>query len=527
MGVMFFQNGAALGTNTGLGGFTGSSNYVVRYDFVTGARGASGVTVGLNTIWNRQGSGNQTFGFRISTGEYDYCNIRAVTPDSNTAYMEYSAQNGYSCTLSAVNLNLLPDTRYYMFVYVTSSGTEYYTGWNCIDPLITLEGSYIPPVSTVISISSSVYTEGTVTVVMDRAGNVYHKAIFSYQNSTLAISDAFAEMLSYVCPRSWLSADTSAKSITVDVRVESFSNAACTVLTGSVRAQFTLNADRDMHPVFGVEALSLTPLNTPSAISGFFSGISRVRVVFNTALISLSSCAGAGIKEYSVRLGGKTYRSESIQVVTDVINADAALVCTVTDERGLSHSVNVSVTVLPYVAPSLAGLGAVRCDSDGVQNEDGTYYKVKFNVSCSLTGSSACTVSTAVRSLSGSYSGETVLSGYENGVWSDEWNTPRILGGNLTEDSITVRFTVTDLTGTSSVYTVPMYRLKWAMKFNSSGTAVGFGMAPDTSNALQLPNHWRLYSGIPVLSPSAYGSSAPEAAVSSPVEGQIYLRIGT
>ena len=527
MAVMFFNNGTALGEEAGWGGYTGRNNYVVRYDFMTGAQGASKVTIYLNTIWNRGSSGDQSFGFKLSTGAYDFCNARNIPPDSNTAPLVYSSQTGYSCMLSANDLNLLPNTKYYIFVYIVSSGAEYYTAWNCTAPVISVSGQYTPPVSSVSSVSASVSTGGNVTIVMNRAGNVYHKAVFSYAGSTISESEMFTDTLSHYCPRSWLGRNTTAKYITVDVTVNSYSDALCSTFAGSVSTQFILNADRDMHPVFYAEALYVTAVNTGTLISGFVSGISKARVSFNPNLINLTNCVGAGIEKYSVSIGGKTYESETSDVVTDVIGNDAALVCTVTDERGFSHSVTVPLTVLPYVAPSLTELGAVRCDADGDQNEDGIYFKVKFTATCSQSGGNSCTVSVAVKPSGGSYSEESILTGYENGVWSDAWAVPTILGGDLAGDSMTVRFTVTDAAGASSVYTVPVYRLQWAMKFNADGTAVGFGMAPETSDALQIPDHWRLYGGIPVLSPAVYGTAAPETAVSSPVEGQIYLRTET
>ena len=136
-------------------------------------------------------------------------------------------------------------------------------------------------------------------------------------------------------------------------------------------------------------------------------------------------------------------------------------------------------------------------------------------------------MSANIKSSGGGYGVERALPGFENGVWSDEWASPAILGGALSGDSFTVRLTVTDTVGGSSTYTLPLYRLRWAMKFNANGTAVGFGMEPGGSDCLQVPNHWHLYGGIPVLSPLAYGAAAPGSAVSNPVEGQIYLRIGT
>ena len=526
MGVMFFQNGRAIGIDAGWGGFTGNNNYVVRYDFTTGAQGASRVAIGLENIWSRKGAGNQSFGFRLGTGENDWSSVRNIPPESNAATLTYSSQTGYGCVLYAENLNLLPNTRYYLFVYVTSSGTEYYTAWNCVDPPFVLDGSYTPPVSTIGSISPSVSTGGNLSIVMNRAAGNYHKAFFSCSDTQLGISDTFTSTLSHSCPRSWLASDTEAESLVIDVTVCSYSDAECTAFIGSVSTDFVLTADRDMHPVLTASSVTVEPVNSGAGISGFVSGVSRARVSFNTALIDMSACAGAGIDTYSVSVGGKYLESTTPQILTDVINGDTAIVCTVTDERGFSGSVSVPLSVSPYVAPSLTQLSAVRCTSNGTENENGAYFKVKFNAMCSQMSGNVCTVSVSVKS-GGNYGSETVLSGFENGVWSDRWATPLILGGSLTGDSVTLRFTVTDSTLAQSIYTFPMYTLQWAMKFNSTGTAVGFGMAPQTDNALYIPDHWRLYGGIPVLSSSAYGTLAPETAVSSPVEGQIYLRIAT
>ena len=528
MGVMFYQNGAAIGTTAGWGGFTGNNNYVVRYDFMTGAEGASQVAVVLNNIFYGHSAGTQTFGFRISADPVQWCSARGFAPDSNNAALVYSSSAGYGCTLWAQGLNLLPNTVYYLFVYVTSSGAEYYTGWNCVNPQIVTGGSYERAASTISSVSQSVTTLGAVSVLMNRAGSNFHKATFSYGNELLAVSDAFTTSLSYTCPRSWLSKNTAAKSLTVNVSVQSYSDAGCTNPVGSPdTGSFTLTADKEMHPVFYREAVTISAVNANPNLSQFVSNISKARVVFDPSLIDISACAGAEISRYRISSGGNEKTSASPTLLSDVITSDGVIVCTVTDSRGCEYSLSVTVSVQPYVAPSLTALAAVRCGSSGTEAEEGAYYKVRFSAACSALTGNACSVSAAIKGSGGDYGAETSLPGFENGVWSDEWGSPAILGGTLSGDSFTVRFTVTDTVGGSSTYTLPLYRLHWAMKFNSNGTAVGFGMEPTGQECLQLPNHWRLYGGIPVLSPLAYGTAAPALAVSNPVEGQVYLRINT
>lgn len=526
MGVMFYQNGAAIGTDAGWGGFTGNNNYVVRYDFMTGAAGASQLAIGLSNIFYGHGASSQSFGFKISANPAEWCNARGFAPDSNTASMVYSASTGYGCVLAASSLRLLPYTTYYIFVYLVSSGAEYYTGWNCVNPQIVCAGSYTQDASTIDYLSPAVAASSPLSLTMKRAGGNYHKATFSSNGETLAVSGAFSSSLSYTCPRSWLETDVSSESITVTVSVQSFSDAACTVPVGSpVSGSFTLTADKDMHPVFYREAVTVSAVNPNPQLSRFVANVSRIKVRFDAGLIDMSACAGAGISAYRISCGGKTSSSASSVLTSDVIGTDNTLVCTVADTRGREHSITVTLDLYPYVAPSLTAVSAARCDASGSETDSGAFFKVRFSAAYSDLSGNSCAVSVNIRPAGGGYGTETALPSFENGVWSDLWANPAILGGALNGDSFTVRLTVSDSVGGSSAYTVPLYRLHWAMKFNSSGTAVGFGMEPDSPDALQIPNHWRMYCGTPVLSPLAYGTASPESAVSDPVEGQIYLRV--
>ena len=529
MGVNFFQNGVSLGASAGWGGYTGSNNYVVRYDFTTPAAGASGVTLTLGGIYYGHGAGTQGFGFKLGTSPTAWANARSETPDSTLGYMSYSGSAGYGCTLTAAGLNLTPYTTYYLFVYTATGGAEYYTGWNCVAPAVTLTGSYTQPVSAISSVSPQTLTGSSVSLIMARAGDSRHRATFSFGGETLAVSEPFAASLSYTCPREWMAKAPAAQSMTVEVSVQTYADAACTVPVGAAQtAAFTLTADADMRPRLLDGAVTAAVLN-PGGASGFtdyIAGVSRARVSFAPDKLDLSACAGATVTAYRVSVKGRTISAASGTVDTGVLPGDCTLLCSVIDTRGREDTVGIGVTMLPYVPPYLSDIAAARCNADGTDNERGAYYKLRAALGYTpLGGVNSAAVSVSIRPTGGTWGAETALTGFESGKWSHRWGAPSVLGGELTGDGYTLRLRVTDAVGSASVYTVQLYSQQWAMKFNARGTAVGFGMTPTAENAVQLPDTWRLYAGALVLSSGSYGATPPEQAALSPVEGQLYFYI--
>lgn len=529
MGVSFFQNGTDIGASAGWGGYTGGNNYVVRYDFITPSAGASCVTLTLGGIYQGNNAGTQGFGFRVAEGAAEYINARNRTPDSALGYMSYTQGAGYGCVLRAQGLNLAPNTRYYIFVYVATGGCEYYSAWNCVAPEIALSGEYSLPRSVISSISPQVSTQGTLSIIMNRAGTCWHRARFSYAGETLYESAPFAAALSLVCPREWMEVDCAAVRMTVDVAVQSYMDAPCLTPTGeAAEAQFILVADAGMRPALSEGAAAIAVLNSGAAagFEEYLAGVSRARVSFDTAKIDLSACAGAQIAEYKVAYKRREISSAVPTVDTGVLTADCVICCTVTDTRGREASINLAPPILPYVPPTLTGLAAARCGAAGADDEAGAYFKLRAVMSCTdINGRNSAAASVSIRPAGGDWGAETPLEGFESGVWSDKWAAPGIYGGALTGESYSLRLTVQDSVGMKSVYTLKLYSRKWAVKFNADATALGIGMAPTVTNGVQLPDEWRLYAGALVLSDASYGTRPPEEAVPDAAEGQLYFYI--
>ena len=527
MAALFFQNGVSIGSDAGWCGYTGSNNYVVRYQFSTGSSGADSVSIALGGIYYGSGAGTQGFGFKVSSSSVAYANARNLTPDSNYGVMSYSG-SGYGCQLSASGLNLAPNSVYYLFVFVATGGTEYYSGWNCTAPQISLSGSYTPPAGAISSISGSVSTGSALSLIVN-SPYPYHRAFFSYGEKELAQSELFGSALSQLCPREWMAEDISAQSMEIKVRVQGYRDSSGNTAAGeSMEGSFILKADPQMQPTLPASAVSISAVNDGAAadFTEFISGISRALVRIDPSLAGLENCAGAEIVGYSVSYRDVRLQSESPELETGLLSGDCLINCAVIDSRGREGSVGISLAMLPYVPPSLTSLEAVRCDSDGGDNELGEYIKFRaVSTFTELSGKNSCTVTAAIQPTGGSWGEETALPGFESGAWSHQWTTPQLLGGALQGDSYKLSLVICDALNCASRYTLGLYHQRWAMKFNEKGTAVGFGMEPTVEKALQLPEEWRLYAGGIVLSEKSYGYLEPEEAVAEPVEGMLYFLI--
>lgn len=527
MSALFFQNGVSIGASAGWCGYTGSNNYVVRYQFTTPPQGASAVSIALSGIYYGNGASSQGFGFKISTSSVAYANARNTTPDSDYGVMSYSSTSGYSCIMSASGLNLTPSTVYYLFVFVATAGAEYYTGWNCVNPSIVCSGAYAQPEGSISSISSQVNTQSPLSLIVGGSPHPWHRASFSHKGNILGASAPFAASLSHVCPRDWMSADTKAQSIQVDVSVQGYADAACQSPVGNpMSAAFLLKADAGMRPVLPQEAVTVAAVNegAAAAFTELISGISRAGISFDSGKIDLGSCAGAGIESFALSYKDSYELSAEPYVETAVLGGETVINCIVIDSRGREGSLTISVKPVPYVPPSLSSIELQRCDLSGNDTESSWYFKLRADSAfTSLNGKNSIKVSTKVQPVGGAWGSGFVLEYFESGVWSDKWSQKTILGGINPNQSFRISITISDALGCSATYIKGLYLKSWAMKFNSTGTAVGFGMEPTVENAVQMPDIWRFYPGAIVLADTSYGFTEPEQTVADPVEGQLYF----
>lgn len=163
---------------------------------------------------------------------------------------------------------------------------------------------------------------------------------------------------------------------------------------------------------------------------------------------------------------------------------------TVSYSAGATYSNNSSATLyaiweLAYTPPSIKGLKASRCNSDGTINETGTYAKIQFSWECNqLTGTNnVSSIVIQYKSSSSANWGNPVTvsaSGYAGTVSS------KVIGGSLDLDTVyNVKVIVKDSLGgeTPSETIVPV--AKFVIDFLSGGGGVAFGKPASIQGAAE------------------------------------------
>ncbi len=363
--------------------------------------------------------------------------------------------------------------------------------------------------STISSLTpTSVQTQQTLSLSVSRVSTAYyHKATFLVESTVLATSSAFAQELSYEVPRNWFASYPNRTSLTVTVSVQTYTSSACTTAVGEPDTRtLTVKADSGMKPTLQTGFASVAPNNSgyswSSAISGYVQGYSKATVTLANGKVSMVAAVGATVASYKVTCQGVTQEVTSpgttgtVTVTTAALTgaAETAIKVTVTDSRGRTASTTLTVTPMAYAKPTLSGVTAFRCDSEGAETDGGTHFKVTVTGTCSaLDGQNEVTLTSRRYSADRSRSWSSVNLGSGEPPISVQG---RVLGGTLVEnDSYILRITATDTLGSATYTEIKLPGLRWAMKFRPGGTGVGFGMAPSRDKVLQIPADWTVLVG--------------------------------
>lgn len=138
-----------------------------------------------------------------------------------------------------------------------------------------------------------------------------------------------------------------------------------------------------------------------------------------------------------------------------------------------------------YIKPTISGLTVSRCASDGTEDDEGTYARVKFSWSGhKLAGvskaPSSITIASRVNGSGASYT--TVYSNSSISATSGTVN--EIVGGSyVTSNRYDIRITIANADGDSLVSNDILTTAYFTMDINADGTVIGlFGSAPDFSS---------------------------------------------
>lgn len=352
----------------------------------------------------------------------------------------------------------------------------------------------IPRASTLKSFTSSVTTGDKQAIYVNRKStSYYHKVRCYYKNTLLYTSSAFETCVSFTVPRTWLSNKTTATSISVTFKVQTYTNSNCTTAVGAEFTEtFTVEADSDMKPSPGSGWATATPYNTgtPAAnINAFVQGYSKAQIAFDSSKVDMSNTAGASISSYAVVHGSNT--DDSSPYYTGVLaKTSQNITCKVTDSRGRTAQEVIEITAYAYSKPTLSGIEVYRCNSSGAASDTGAFCRVK--ASCgfsSIGGRNSCSISVTIKHGSSTIYSGALTSGQA-----------AILGGSLSsQQSYTVTIVATDALGNTAKTTEVIPTEEVAIDALPENKGVAFGKRAEEENTVDIKSGWKLKLGQTVL----------------------------
>lgn len=221
--------------------------------------------------------------------------------------------------------------------------------------------------------------------------------------------------------------------------------------------------------------------NTGTAAAGksaYYTGISKVKVEFDTSKVTVNYGATANVKNVSASYNGTTITSDGYLGIIQATSISVSV--SVTDSRGLTTSDTKTLTAVQYIAPSLSGVSVFRCDANGDPKNDGTYISIFANVSGQTAGGNALTLKWQYKST-GSFSTAATINASAANVRPQSGEQYSFAQNT----SYTVRLTVSDMANSASVdVIVPTAAVAFNLK--DGGTAAAFGRYAQTDKTLDI-----------------------------------------
>lgn len=459
---------------------------VCRYHFKTDAYGATSFTFKTTRGYcdvRGNSSSDDMIGrmrFAIGTNATQYSTTKSSTVGTAITSYAYGGW-GTGFVAGSATINLLPNTDYYLWVFPNANFASY-TRFGIGDCTVTTSGSY--GTASTISASNGTFGNSIPVTLTNNVSGTKNTLTVSCGGITKTLLSNSSSMSATWTPSlsEYGAAITNASSATATFSVTTYYNGTS---WGTKSKSITVSFPSSAGP--SISSVAIDYDNTDTAASGFtvfVQGYSKAK-----ATITASAQYSATISTYALTINDATVSSSS-NVQTSVPVATSGTVTAtikVTDSRGFSTSTTQTFTVQPYSNPHLTSVSLYRSDSNGTAADGGTYLKAYAigNIS-SLSGQNTMTMSVAYKITTGSYGTETTMTS----------GSTTLVSGLSADTTYVARITLADDLGNTDTVTATIPTQKWAMKFNSDATAVGFGKAPESSNVLEIPSAWDIVRGI-------------------------------
>lgn len=347
---------------------------------------------------------------------------------------------------------------------INMSGTIYF-GAGVSPGTLTGSGSAalstIPRATTPTLSPASQNAGSAITINLPRASSSFtHKLTYKFGSASGTIATAAGASQNWTLPASLAAQIPNATSGIGAITCETYNGST---LIGTKTVNFTATVPSSMIPSVGTVAVSEAVAGLNAQFGAYVQHKSQLKIS-----ISASGVQGSSVTAYKTEVGGRVYSGNSF--TTGIIDSSGSLPVkiTVTDSRGRTATKTQTVNVLAYANPSIITFSAVRCNSSGTFDEQGTSMCISMNFNVSDVGSK----NTKSYTIELQKNGTTTWT--KNGsVYS--FNSTYIADNLLSVDSsYTLRLKVTDFFTTSSA-TVDISSGFTLMDFRSTGKGIGVG----------------------------------------------------
>lgn len=282
-----------------------------------------------------------------------------------------------------------------------------------------------------------------------------------------------ATTVSATLPLSLAAQNTSGENVVVVFRLQTYSGN--TAIGGEVTKTVYMYIPLSVTPTATVAVSD--PTGYATTFGGYVQGQSKLKIVTTPSLAYDSP-----IVTYNVTADGNTYTAAD--VTTDIVknSGEQTVKSKVIDKRGRGYTASADINVLPYTLPAISKLTVHRCNSDGTENNMGSYAKVTYSFAItSLSNKNAKTIKLQYKKSSAtSYTTVTLTSAYSatNAEYifaADDGSSYDIM---LTvADTFNSAFPTTRSTSVSTAQVITHW--------NASGNGISFGKISEKANAVE------------------------------------------
>lgn len=384
---------------------------------------------------------------------------------TKTVTVAHNADGSKTCAFaSTIGIKVTLGGTYYGDVAASGSGTF----------------DTIPRATTPTLSASSVNMGADITINMPRASSAFdHTLTYKFGSASGTIGADLGTSKVWTVPLSLASQIPSGTSGTCTITCKTYNGST---LIGTKTVSFKANVPAAVKPTISAVAITETVSGLVAQFGNFVQGKSKIKIG-----ITAAGAYGSTIKAYKTTVDGKSY-SGAAPTTGTLSSGGKSVVVTVTDSRGRTATTTKTITVLPYSAPTIRGLSAVRALADGAENYDGQNGKIGYAYT--------------IAQVNGQNTGSFVLE-YKARA-ATEWTQLRkgtglTISTSLLTDAVLdvdsaydVRLSVTDFF-TTVRKTVEIPTAFTLIDYNASGRAVAFGKVSELAEGVEfgLPAYFR------------------------------------